>query len=198
MENRSVAVRGDPGAAGQDGSGGDPATREVIIYDADGTIVRRNRANDTAAAADRQIARAGYKRIGDWADGRANIRRKTWLERYGPLLGAGVLIAIAVAVAVPWAVERAVNTPPASFVKACESRLQEAVQDAGGSWDGTFDGEARGDSREVNGVKTWLYAAFLKKGTVPGVDIPAFACTVDVDSNNEPIGGTMKFNLERD
>ena len=71
MENRNVAVLGELEAfAGQDGSGADPATREVIIYDADGAIIRRNRAKDTVTAADRQIAGAGYKRIGDWTEDR--------------------------------------------------------------------------------------------------------------------------------
>jgi len=197
MENRNVAVLGELGAAGQDGSGADPATREVIIYDADGAIVRRNRAKDTATAADRQIAGAGYKRTGDWAEGRATIRRKTWLERYGLLLGAGVLLALAIAIAVPWAVERAANTPPASVVRACESRLHEVVRDAGGSWDGTHSGETLARSREVNGVKSWLYGANLKEGTVPrSVNSVFFACRVDVDSNNEPISGTTKVTLE--
>lgn len=196
MNNRNVAVLGELGAAGHDGSGANPATREVIIYDAGGAIVRRNRVKDTMAAADRQIAGAGYKRIGDWAEDRASIRPKTWQERYGLLLGAGVLLAIAMAIAVPQVLERAANTPPASVVEACESRLHEVVRDAGGSWDGTYPGsDPLAEAREVDGVKTWLYAAFLEEGTYPGSD-HGFTCTVDVDSNNEPIGGTVRVTLD--
>lgn len=90
-----MAMLGDLGAAGNDGFGAAPETREIRVFDAGGNVVYTQRTLDTAKAADSHLSAAGYVRTGEWMDGSAPVKRRGWLSRSWPgLLGAGIVVVL--------------------------------------------------------------------------------------------------------
>lgn len=49
------------------------ATRPILIADAEGHIVYEKQTTDNPKAADAHIRNAGYRRVGEWANGAATV-----------------------------------------------------------------------------------------------------------------------------
>lgn len=95
MKQANIAVLGELGAPGSDGFGASPDTREIRVFGADGNVVYSKRTLDTSKTADSHISSAGYVRTGEWTDGTAPVKRRSYFSRSWPgLLGAAIVVVL--------------------------------------------------------------------------------------------------------
>lgn len=160
--------------------------RPISITDATGAVVYQKQTADSAKAADNHVRNAGYRRVGEWANGVASVERiPLGAKLKKPLIALGVL-ALVVA-----GVSNFVSRSYAAAPEAAEKSCHEAVK-------GKLPAAATPDFKSTSALKnsTQAYGGYLYvvSGDLRSLDVGGqirdmtYRCEAYVDSS----GGVHK------
>ncbi|XAS73513.1 hypothetical protein VUN82_06655 [Micrococcaceae bacterium Sec5.1] len=183
-----TAVLGEPGQRDSQGFGGSTvaATRPITITDAEGKVIYEKRTADNIKSADNHVRNAGYRRIGEWANGEASVERIPASAKWKK---AGIVLAVLALVIA--GISTFVARSYARAPEAAQSSCREAIQDKlpSGSTPNFKSTTVNKTSIQKNGGFLYLVTGEMRALDVDGQEHDStYKCESYVDSS----GGVHK------